>query len=367
LAATFGIEEEFLLVDRGTGELAPRADEVLEGAHRLVGDQVTSELSRCQVESNSSTCSDLEQAAAELTRLRTALAKAGVAVGVAPVALASHPWSGWHDQELNLDKEHYRALVNLYQDVARRQVICGCHIHVGVDDPDDRITVMNRVRPWLPALLALSANSPWWQGTDTGYASYRTMLWREWPTAEVQPILRDYSEYERLVGTLQQVGAIDAPSALYWYVRPSAQLPTVEYRVCDVSLRIDDAVTIAGLVRALTATLLAQRADDLAEIPAAVLGTGIWRAARFGLEGELIDPRSLTLVPAHEAIAQLLDLVDSALRAAGDHERVTNGVSAILRRGNGAVAQRGALARFPERSQVLQAIGAMGVLDDAQQ
>ncbi len=255
MGTTFGIEEEFLLVDRTTGELAPKAEEVLDGAHQLVGDQVTSELSRCQVESNSSTCTDLEQATAELTRLRRALAQAGGTVGVAPVALASHPWSGWQDQELNLEKEHYRALVNLYQDVARRQVICGCHIHVGVDDPEDRITVMNRVRPWLPVLLALSANSPWWQGSDTGYASYRTMLWREWPTAEVQPLLGDHSEFERLVGMLQQVGAIDTPSALYWYVRPSAQLPTVEYRVCDVSLRVEDAVTIAGLVRALTDTV----------------------------------------------------------------------------------------------------------------
>lgn len=353
---TFGIEEEFLLVDRGTGELADLAEDVLDAAHKLVGEQVTSELSRCQVESNSLTCTDLEEATADLTRLRSALAQAGAAVGVTPLALASHPWSAWHDQELNTDKEHYRTLVNLYQQVAQHQVICGCHIHVGVDDPGDRITVMNRVRPWLPVLLALSANSPWWQGTDTGYASYRTMLWRGWPTSGVQPLLRDHAEYEHLTATLERVGVIDAPSALYWYVRPSARLPTVEFRVCDVCLRTDDAVTIAGLVRALTRTVLAQPGDDLSTTPAAVLEGGVWRAARFGLDGELIDPVTLTLQSAPRVIDKFVDLVADELHAAGDYDRVTGGVADILSRGNGAMAQRRLLEHHPDRGEALKAL-----------
>lgn len=360
--ATFGIEEELLLVDRGSGELALRSDEVLEGAHRLVGVQVTSELNRCQVESNTTTCTDLAGATAELVQLRTALSRAGAAVEVVPMALATHPWSAWHDQEVNTDKEHYRVLVDIYLHVARRQVICGSHIHVGIDDPDAQISAMNRVRPWLPVLLALSANSPWWQGTDTGYASYRTMLWRAWPTAGVPPLLGDHAEYERLVARLHQVGAIDAPSALYWFVRPSARLPTLEYRVCDVCLRVDDAVTIAGLVRALTTTVLAQRGGDLMT-PAAVLDAGVWRAARYGLDGELIDPSTLTLEAAPKVVAHLIALVADALQDAGDHDRVTGGVSDILARGNGATAQRQALVRHPGREAAREALQAMHGLD----
>jgi glutamate---cysteine ligase / carboxylate-amine ligase len=244
-------------------------------------------------------------------------------------------------------------------------VICSCHIHVGIDDPDARITVMNRVRPWLPVLLALSANSPWWQGNDTGYASYRTILWQGWPTAAVPPRLRDQAEYDRLIDSLRAVGVIDAPSAVYWYVRPSAQLPTLEFRACDVCLRVDDAVTIAGLVRALTSTVLAQSPDDDVSAPPAVLDAGIWRAARFGLDDRLIDPTTLTLAPAPEVVAQLVDFVADELHATGDRDRVTRGIDDILGRGNGATAQRRALNRYPQRRQTLDALQAMPALVDA--
>ena len=145
-----------------------------------------------------------------------------------------------------------------YQIVARQQVICGCHVHVGIADRDLAVAVMNRVRPWLPALLALSANSPYWQGLDTGFASYRLQVWQRWPTSGMPPELADRQEYDELVDDSTTVDAIEDATFLYWYVRPSARYPTLEFRVCDVCLDVDDAVALAGLVRALAWTCAVQ-------------------------------------------------------------------------------------------------------------
>ncbi len=352
-----GIEEEFLVIDQETGDLAGRAGDVLAAARPVLAGQVTSELSRCQVETNTPTCATLGDAEVELRRLRRGLADAAATLGAATIALASHPWSAWDDQEPNTDKAHYRALLDTHQQVAREQVVCGCHIHVGVDAPDERIMAMNLVRPWLPALLALSANSPWWQGDDTGYASYRTMVWRAWPTAVMPPWLADHQHYEDLVGALQSVGAIDAPSALYWWVRPASELATLEFRVCDVCLEPEDAVTIAGLARALTETCLDGGVRGAAP-PDAVLDAALWRAARFGLEGALVDPAGSSLRPAPAVIAGLVEMVTPALREAGDLERVTCGIDRILRRGNGAVRQREVLTGSPDHSAAVATLRA---------
>ncbi|HWG74170.1 MAG TPA: glutamate--cysteine ligase [Acidimicrobiales bacterium] len=363
MTSTFGIEEEYFLVDAGSGDLVSRAGEVLGRAHDLAGDQVTSELNHCQLESNTTTCTDLDEATGQLVGLRRALAEAAEGSAAIPVALGSHPWSSWHDQEVNTDKEHYRTLVDRYQHVARSQVICGCHVHVAVDELDARIEVMNGVRPWLPVLLALSANSPWWEGADTGYASYRTLLWRAWPTAAMPTLLKDFADYERLVGSLEQVGAIDDASALYWYVRPSAKLPTLEYRVCDVCLLVEDTITIAGVVRALTVATLTGAAGAVPTPTVAVLDAALWRAARYGLEGDLVDPLTVTLQPAATVVAHLVDLVSDALHDAGDYQRVTGGISEILRRGNGATAQRRALDHFPDPGGALDGLRAMQAVD----
>lgn len=339
VTTTLGIEEEFLIVDPSSAALSTSAGEVLAQARPILGEQVTSELNRCQVETNSAVCATLDEASTELGRLRRGLMQGAAQAGTAVVALASHPWSAWHDQQVNTDTEHYRQLLSTYQQVANQQVICGCHIHVHVDDPDQRIVAMNRVRPWLPVLAALSANSPWWQGSDTGYASYRTVVWRAWPTATFPPTLDGYDGYQRLVDTLTKIEAIDTPAALYWHVRPSAKLPTLEYRVCDVCLQFEDAVTLAGLVRALTTTAL--DTEPVNPVPVnAVLDSALWRAARFGLDGELVDPSTASLRSGPEVVQHLLDYVEGALRDSGDHGRVASGVAEIVRRGSGSRFQR---------------------------
>lgn len=347
MTATIGIEEELLVIDAGTGDLVARGPDLLDAVPEDIGGPVVSELNRCQVETNTNVCHTLDEACAQLTTLRSGLVRAGGSVGVIPVALASHPWSAWHDQTVNTDTAHYRTLLNDYQQLARETVICGCHVHVGVDDPDDRILVMNTVTPWLPVLLALSANSPWWQGVDTGYASYRTLVWKSWPTATMPPLLRDYGALEGLIESLRTVEGIDDPSAIYWYVRPSAKLPTVEFRVADTCLRVEDAVMLAGLARALTETAITTPWDPGDTPPTALLDCGLWRAARYGLTGTLLDPTTATLRPAAEVVGSLLKAVRTALVDAGDYDLVAENIQRVMTDGNGATVQRAVLNAGP--------------------
>jgi carboxylate-amine ligase len=236
-----------------------------------------------------------------------------------------------------------------YQIVARQQVICGYHVHVTVEDPWMRVDVMNRARPWLPLLLALSANSPFWQDVDSGYASYRTQVWQRWPMAGMPPALDGPDAYDELVDVLVRSGAIDDATHLYWYVRPSARYPTLEFRACDVCLELADAVTLAGLLRALVWACAAPgRTDSSGRTVREWVGSGgdyqlraaVWRAARYGLEGLLVDPETGLAGPAPEVIRSAVKRLGSALDVHGDRARVVDGVERILTQGNGAMWQR---------------------------
>src|SRR5579875_863046 len=261
---TLGVEEEFLLVDATTADLATRAPEVLRAVgDTSLGDDVTAELNECQVEINGPPAERLDDLHAGLVDRRRALtAAAADAAGVVPAPLATHPWSSWMDQRVNTRKEHYARLVDDYRLIAREQVVCGLHVHVEAGEGDARIDVMNRVRPWLPVLLALSANSPYWEGRDTRYASFRTMVWKRWPTATVPPVLDGDAAYRRLVDDLQRAEAIDEPGSIYWYVRPSAHAPTLEFRVCDVCLDPADAADVVRRLLDEVAPALVEAGDE---------------------------------------------------------------------------------------------------------
>jgi carboxylate-amine ligase len=242
-----------------------------------------------------------------------------------------------------------------YRIVARQQVICGCHVHVGIPDRDLAIETMNRARPWLPVLLALSANSPFWQQSDTGYASYRLQVWQRWPTSGMPPALASAAAYDDLVAQLQSVEAIEDPTFLYWYVRPSGRYPTLEFRACDVCLDVEDAVTVAGLVRALAWTSMREAVDGRPSTcpPIEVLDAAMWRAARYGVDATLVSPTRLATRPAVEVVAELLAHVADGLDEHGDRDDVAGGVEAILRRGNGAARQRATLQLRGDRRDVI--------------
>lgn len=341
---TLGVEEEFQVIDRGTGALVPRSDDLLPVARRHLGGDVTAELNRCQIEVASPICTDLAEVRAALTRARVALDDAGAEIGCGILAVGTHPWSSWRDQEVEDGSPRFREMADRYQRVARQQVICGCHVHVGIQEPDRRIAVMTRLRPWMPVLLALSANSPFWEGDDTGYDSYRVEIWARWPTAGLPPHLEDGGQYHDVVGRLRDAGAIEDATQLYWYLRPSDHYPTLEIRVMDVGMTVDDAVCVAGLSRALVRAALREldAGEPAAEVPTEVLDAALWRAARYGLGERLVSPTSLTDEPAAEVVDELLGKVGPELDELGDRDEVTGLVERILVDGNGAARQRAA-------------------------
>jgi carboxylate-amine ligase len=352
---TLGVEEEFLVVDVETGALVPRSHQLLPEARTVLGEEVAPELNLCQIEVGTPVCTTLDEVREHLTRLRTGLHQAGEQLGVAAAATATHPFSWWQHQQVDLSNERYSRMDNTYQIVAREQVICGCHVHVGLGDGDLSVAVMNRVRPWLPVLLALSANSPFWQGIDTGYASYRLQVWQRWPTSGMPPDLGGRREYDELVRELQAIEAVEDATFLYWYVRPSARFPTLEFRVCDVCLDVEHTVAIAGLIRALAATTAEEVvAGRLAVLPKReVMEAAVWRAARYGLEGLLVSPLTWTPQPAPVVVDELLDHVSEALEAHGDAETVRAAVQDLVGGGNGATLQRRAFRRRGDGREVV--------------
>ncbi len=343
---TLGVEEEYQLLDAASGALRPVNDMVLDVAAPAMGDTVHPELLRSQVEVSTPVCASLDEVDAELRVLRRRLNAAAARYGCRLGAAGSHPTAQWQNQEVT-PSERYLAMAGEYRQMALETLIFGCHVHVGIDDPDVRIKVMDRARPWLPTLLALSANSPFWGGNDTGYASYRTMVFRRWPTTGMPQRFAGHDDYERVVKTLVGAGAIEDATHLYWYARPSARFPTLEVRIADVCLTVDDAVTLAGLVGAMVATARQSEADGvpLDDPRYELLEAAVWRAARHGLGDRLIDVARATLQPAAEVVRGLLRTLRPALEEANAWDRVDEGVQAVLAQGNGATRQRAVLRR----------------------
>ena len=323
--------------------MAPR---VLPEAEPALGERVQPELYRSMVEMNTPVCSTLGEVREAVRRSRWSLTKVAGREGLRIAAAGTHPFSHWRDQQVT-DKPRYRNLAEDYRQVFREQVVFGCHVHVGIDDREAAIQTMNRARPWLPVVAALTVNSPYWLGGDTGYASYRTEVWNRWPTAGMPQAFASRAEYDALVSTLVATGSVREPTKLYWDVRPSARQETLEFRIADVCMAVDEAVMVAGLVRALAFTCLqaARRGDpDPAPRPE-LLRAAKWRAARHGLAADLVDVLGGRALPATELVEVFLAAIRPGLEAAGDLEEVTELVRATIARGTGAARQREAFQR----------------------
>ncbi|MEU9309688.1 glutamate--cysteine ligase [Streptomyces sp. NPDC048256] len=339
MSVRIGVEEEFHVLEVESGLLVPRADSLLR---RLPRRTFTTELHQSTVESNSEVHTSLDDLYADLAATRrqldaaaSSLGLAAVAAGAAPLApaAAAHPTAG----------ARYRRMVEDYRTVADEQLICGAQVHVDVPDRDTAVRVMCAVSGWLPVLLALSASSPFWQGADTGYASWRTMLWQRWPTAGPVGCFASADEYDATVRDLVGSGIISDAGMIYYDVRPSAHLQTLELRICDSCPRAETVVLVAGLFRALV-TEARER-----------LGTGgapgcdgrhewlrgaSWRAARSGLEGGLVDPGTHHEAPAGEVVRTLLTRLRPALEADGDWETVRSLAEEALAAGSAARRMR---------------------------
>ena len=357
---TIGVEEEFCVVDARTGALRPLADEVLAPARERLGDQVEAELNRSQVETGTGVCATLEELRAELVRLRRGVQEAAGEVGCALLSTGTHPLATPEDSEVNPTKERYRHLEREFQAVAREQLVNGCHVHVGITDRDLAVDVLNRTRPWLSTVVALAANSPFWAGADTGYASYRTEVWTRWPLTGMPEPLGSRAEFDQLTEDLKRIEAMPDPTFLYWDVRPSARFQTLEFRAADACSTVDEAVMVAGLWRALARTCAAEAA---AGVPAPTLRSELlqaarWRAARYGLEGSLVDLVATATAPAREVVSTLLDHLRPALEDHGEWQEVSALVEGVLARGNGASRQRAAYARRHDFGDVIEVLHA---------
>jgi carboxylate-amine ligase len=354
---TVGVEEEYQIVDVKTGVLRPRSLSILRRAREAVGEQVTPEMYLSQIEIGTPVCRSLAEVRAELTRLRREVDEAAGREGCRIAAAGTHPFSHWDEQEVT-PRRRYVGIVEEYEQLAREHLIYGCHVHVGIKDREAAVRVMNRARLWLAPLLALSANSPFWLGADTGYASYRTESWRRWPMAGTPHEFASRSEYDALVETLVATGSVADATKIYWDVRPSARYETLEFRVTDVCLTVDEAVMVAGLIRALARTCHAQvmRGEPLAQVRPELLRAAKWRAARYGLDADLVDVERGEAVPAGELVERLLARLRGALEEDGAWEEVSELVSATLKRGNGAARQRAAFGRAGSFEEVVDYI-----------
>ena len=354
---TLGVEEEYLVVDPDTRAPRVDGDRLLAAARAGLGDRVSPELQASQLEVSTAVSQTLAEVRADLEGLRRELSAALAPEGACIAATGSHPFASWRDSRIT-EKEAYLRLERDYQQLAREQLICGCHVHVGIADPEVAIRVLNRVRPWLSPLVALAANSPFWSGADTGYASFRTEVWRRWPMAGTPAAFADRAEYDRLVETLLATGSIDEPARLYFDVRPSARYPTLEFRVTDVCLTVDEAVMVAGLIRALCRTghrdWVAGR--PVPDIRPELLRAATWRAARYGLDGDLLDAAAGRTGTAAEVVGDLLAYVRPALEEAGEWEEIAGLVERTMASGTGAARQRRAFAAAGRLEDVVDAV-----------
>ena len=344
--ATMGIEEEYQIVDATTGELRPRGQTVLHDAQGDLGEEVQPELKLSQIEIASPICASLSEIRTQLVRSRKGIIEAARRHGCEIIAAGSHPFSDWHNQPLT-PKPRYRQLMEEFKQFAREQVIFGCHVHVGIDDRELAVQVLTRARAWLSPLLALAGNSPFWMGDNTGYSSYRTSVWSRWPMAGPPLPFDSYEEYEALVKMLVATGDLEDASKIYWDIRIPEHLPTVEFRVTDVCLSVDEAVMIAGLTRAIARTCYEEstRNAPYTKIRHEVIRVAHWHAARYGLDAELVDVAAGTHVPARDYIERFLNWLRPALESYGDWEEGSEIVRNVVQHGNGAARQRAVYAR----------------------
>jgi carboxylate-amine ligase len=310
-AFSIGIEEEYLLVDPETRDLLRNPPErVLEDCRKVLGSQVSPEFLRAQIEVGTAVCADVPTARADLLRLRAALCEVVDRHGVAFIAASTHPFADWADQQVT-EADRYLTMARDLQVVVRRLVICGMHVHVGIEDRELRLDLMNQVTYFLPHLLAMSTSSPFWHGVETGLKSYRMSVFYSLPRTGLPQQFSSWAEYERHVAVLVDAGLIEDATKLWWDVRPSARYPTIEMRIADVCTRMEDGIAIAALFQSLLAMLFRRRSENQRWRSYAdmLVSENTWRAQRYGVEGSLMDFGRGVLVPYADLVEEVIGLV----------------------------------------------------------
>jgi carboxylate-amine ligase len=335
---TIGIEEEYQIVD-ASGELKPHISTLLAQHGQDLGDSVRAEMIQSVVEVGTGICENVDQAREELAGLRGKLADLLRPDNLRIACAGTHPFSKWQEQ-LITDKDRYKMLEDEMQDVVRSILIFGLHVHVAIPDRDRGTEIMNEARYFLPHLLALSASSPFWAGRDTGLKSYRSVVWSRFPRTGIPPHFVSYDEYENYLEMLVRTGCIDDGKKIWWDLRSHPYHPTLEFRCCDQTTRIEETICLAALTQAICAKLIRLRERNLGfrQYMPALIAENKWRAMRYGIDGKLIDFGKQSEVPMRDLALELLEFVDDVVDDLGSRKAVEH-VHTILREGTSADRQ----------------------------
>jgi carboxylate-amine ligase len=336
---TLGIEEEFQIVDPETRELRSHVSEILDEGRMLLGEQVKPEMIQSQIEVGTGVCKNIQEARADITRLRSIISSLAEKNGLKIVAASTHPISRWQDQEI-FEDDRYELLVQELQTVARSLLIFGVHVHVGIADRERQIHILNASRYFLPHMLALSTSSPFWMGHNTGLKSYRSEIFKQFPRTDIPDHFDSYPGFERYVDLLIKTGCINDGKKIWWDCRPHPHFPTLEFRICDIPSRVDDTIAIAALFQAIVAKLykLIEKNLGFRLYRRMLIQENKWRAVRYGLDGKLIDFGKQKEVPVKDLILELLEFVDDVLDPLDSRKEVEH-IHTILQRGTSADEQ----------------------------
>ncbi len=353
---TIGIEEEYQIVDPQTRELTSYIQEFLEQGQIVLKDQIKPEFLQSQVEVGSSICHSIDEARAELVKLRKSVIGIAESNGLRVAAASTHPFSRWMDQRITAG-ERYTKHEKEMVDVARRLLIFGMHVHIGIEDRDLMIDVMDQARYFIPHLLSLSTSSPFWYGRQTGLKSYRSVVFESVPRSGPPPAFESWNEYEHFIATLINTHCIEDATRIWWDIRPHSKFPTLEFRVTDICTRVDDAVCLASLVLAIVTKLIKLRRNNLSwrRYRHHLITENKWRAVRYGIDGKLLDFGRQEEVPFPQLAGELLELVDDVVDDLGVRHEVEH-VRTILQQGTSADRQLAVFARTGDLHDVVDHI-----------
>ncbi len=336
---TLGVEEEYMVVDPVTRELTSHDQKIVELSSQVLKDHVKAEMHQAVVEVGSGICPSVNEAQQDIMKLRKVVSDIASGLGFKIGAAGTHPFSHWSKQ-LITPNPRYDEIVNEMQEAARSNLIFGLHVHVGVADKNTAIHIMNTVRYFLPHVFALSTNSPFWEGRNTGFKSFRTKVFDKFPRTGVPDFFNDWDDFKNYVNLLIKTGCIDNAKKIWWDVRVHPFFDTIEFRICDVPMRVEETIAIAAIFQGLVAKLYSLRLKNMSFINynRALINENKWRASRYGLDGRLIDFGKQEEVRTRDLIPELLDFIDDVVDDLGSRHALKY-VNRIMEEGTGADRQ----------------------------
>ena len=336
---TIGIEEEYQIIDTNTRELTSYISEFLDQGAVLFRDQLQPELLQSQVEIGTKVCDNIEDVSQEIKRLRKMVSALAQENNCSIIAAGTHPFSSWENQVIT-EKDRYYGFVDSMQMVAKRLLIFGMHVHIGIEDRDLRIDIMNQMRYFMPHILCFSTSSPFWRGENTGFKSYRSIVFEDLPRTGTPEYFDSAASYDNYVETLINSGCIDEATKIWWDIRPHPKFPTLEFRICDCTTKVEEVITIAAVIQALVKKLIRLRSKNMTWRPyrSGFIAENKWRAMKDGTKGKLIDFGKNVELPISDLMNELLDFIDDVVDELGTRTEVEY-VQNIIKEGSSADRQ----------------------------